>query len=119
MKRIPTLSGLLIGRHSYFVYSCQKIHEDAIMVLVKTVEQDSYKELKQLKRPLISKRAEIGLSLLRLQILKRNESKDDIIAFNMFNCVDYNLLFDSVSKTNQEAVAEQDLTLFINGFKKY
>jgi hypothetical protein len=89
------------------------------MVMLKSVEQDNYKEHKQLKRPLISKRAEIGLSLLRLQILKRNDSKDDIIAFNVFNCIDYNLLFDSASKTNQEAVAEQDLTLIINGFKKY
>ena len=41
-----------------------------------------------------------------MQVLKRNESKDDIISLSLFNCVDYNLLFDSASKTNAEAVAE-------------
>ena len=44
--------------------------------------------------------------MLRMQVLKRNESKDDIISFSLFNCVDYNLLFDSASKANAEAVAE-------------
>ena len=57
--------------------------------------------------------------MLRMQVLKRNESKDDIISFSLFNCVDYNLLFDSANKANAEAVAEQDLSLMINGFKKY
>ena len=57
--------------------------------------------------------------MMRLQVLKRNESKDDIIGFSLFSCVDYNLLFDSSNKTNAEAVAEQDLSLMINGFKKY
>jgi hypothetical protein len=57
--------------------------------------------------------------MMRLRILKRNEHKDDIVAFNIFHCVDYNLLFDSANKTNQDAIAQQDLSLIINGFKKY
>jgi hypothetical protein len=88
-------------------------------VLQKSIEQESYSELKQFRKSFFLKKADIGLSMMKLQVLKRNDSKDDIISFDLFNCVNYNLIFDSAFKDNAEAVAEQDFGLVVNGFKKY
>jgi hypothetical protein len=56
---------------------------------------------------------------MKIRILERKGEEGEVIRVKYFHCVDYNLMFDTSDKTNNNRIAMQDILATINGFKNY